>query len=534
MSLAQHTSDPLAAVSADALRLVLFGMPQAGKSSLLGALAQAAESQPERLHGRLLDLSHGLSELRHRLYEGHAEQTAEEVVPYPVRVESAAGAAAERLDAVLVDCDGRVANEYLAGGRMLEEGHGQGALGWLVLEAETLILVVDAAADAAELQGDFAQFARFLHLFQQGRGQRTEVSGLPVFLVLTKCDLLATPTDSPAAWLELMEARKTQVATLFEAFLTRDAAAGEVPFGRIDLHLWATAVKRPELLASPARPREPFGVAELFRQCLDAAYRYRRRRQRSTRRLVGTVLASLGALAALAAALFGLLLYRAAGPPAELESAVDRLRHQDQATSPASRLRNAPARAAELKRLTEHPAFGQLPEAKQEFIRTRQRELQAYREYERAFLKILPPYTATTEEQLGQVEASLNSLPVPDEFRADWALTETGRLHAEWLEDVAAIRRELQRVFDWYQDLIRRGTQVLAESKERNLPARAQAVLNEAGTPPFPEFDPDRAIPDSPRVTYGTIFGFRKIMDVRAAWQAIKDRLTPAARFQEK
>ena len=44
-----------------------------------------------------------------------------------------------------------------------------------------------------------------------------------------------------------------------------------MPFGQIDLHLWATAVKRPALAGSPPRPREPFGVAELFRLCREEA-----------------------------------------------------------------------------------------------------------------------------------------------------------------------------------------------------------------------------------------------------------------------
>ena len=34
----------------------------------------------------------------------------------------------------------------------------------------------------------------------------------------------------------------------------------------VHVHLWATAVKRPALAESPAKPREPYGVAELFRQ----------------------------------------------------------------------------------------------------------------------------------------------------------------------------------------------------------------------------------------------------------------------------
>src|SRR5262249_591018 len=77
---------PLPPISASALRIVLFGMPAAGKSSLLGALAQAAQSQEHLLNGRLTDRSsnQGLAELRRRVYDEKSRPTAEEVVPYPV------------------------------------------------------------------------------------------------------------------------------------------------------------------------------------------------------------------------------------------------------------------------------------------------------------------------------------------------------------------------------------------------------------------------------------------------------------------
>ena len=42
-------------ISADALRIVLFGLPHAGKSSLLGALAQAGQTQENLLPGHLTD-----------------------------------------------------------------------------------------------------------------------------------------------------------------------------------------------------------------------------------------------------------------------------------------------------------------------------------------------------------------------------------------------------------------------------------------------------------------------------------------------
>src|SRR5919109_167582 len=108
-------TEPLPTEPADphAVRVVLFGMPDAGKSSLLGALAQAAQTQEAALGGRLTDLSHGLAELQHRLYDEKPRETLEEIVPYPVSFEPFDGRRPDpdrRSEVVLYDCDGRAAN----------------------------------------------------------------------------------------------------------------------------------------------------------------------------------------------------------------------------------------------------------------------------------------------------------------------------------------------------------------------------------------------------------------------------------------
>src|SRR3954469_4073222 len=102
------TAPRTAPVPTGALRVVLFGMPDAGKSSLLGALAQAAQTQERTLGGRLMDLSSGLAGLQHRVYDERPRETTEEIVPYPVAIDPLAGSkpdAEHRESAVLVDCD---------------------------------------------------------------------------------------------------------------------------------------------------------------------------------------------------------------------------------------------------------------------------------------------------------------------------------------------------------------------------------------------------------------------------------------------
>ena len=75
-------------------------------------------------------------------------------------------------------------------------GSRRGTLARAIADADTLILPIDASASEEELEDQFGTFGNFLTRLEQSRGKRTDISGLPVFLVLTKCDLLAEPSDS--------------------------------------------------------------------------------------------------------------------------------------------------------------------------------------------------------------------------------------------------------------------------------------------------------------------------------------------------
>src|SRR5262245_34387476 len=165
---------PTAAANPNAVHIVLFGMPAAGKSSLLGALAQAAQAQEHLLNGRLNDLTHGLDELRHRLYDESPRRTAEEVVPYPVDYEPFSrdgGGPKEQLHAVVSDCDGRVANDLLVRRQAIDDRSPEGTLAHEVTAADTLVLVIDAAAPPSQVETDFTEFDRFLRQMETSRGR---------------------------------------------------------------------------------------------------------------------------------------------------------------------------------------------------------------------------------------------------------------------------------------------------------------------------------------------------------------------------
>jgi hypothetical protein len=528
-----------AAPPPDGVRIVLFGLPAAGKTSLLGALAQAAQSQEYLLHGHLTDITHGLDELRHRLYDEQGRRTAEEVVPYPIDYEPFAGngkasAATEHFGAILIDCDGRVANDLLVRRRTLDDDSSEGTLAREVLQADTLVLVIDASAPDAQLDADFAEFGQFLHLLEQNRGQRTEVGGLPVFLVLTKCDLLARENDAPTAWMERIEARKREVGERFRDFLARRDGAAPA-FGRIDLHLWATAVKRPALAGVPAKPREPFGVAELFRQCLERAEDFRGLRQRSERRLFWTVGAAAGLVALFVALIVGLMVLRQDSGPSPLQVRVDTYRAFNERLTAAERfqapLPNLRQRLAMLQELRDDPDFASLPDKDKQYVQERLTELREYVGYLENLTQARAPAEAKSEEALQEIKDLLQTrlaLPHPD-----WAGTEAGRLHAQRLEQADALQKAAARARNWYlensDDAQRLWTfadrQVGPENPAvnwRKWYAEVEKALDPLRAAPFAEGD---RIPGGDGLTFATVLGFERAKEAHADWDKNKARL---------
>ena len=169
----QSTPQRALPIDPAALRIVLFGMPDAGKSSLLGALGQASHTQERQLQGRLSDPWGGLAELQRRVYDEKPRETVEEIVPYPVAYEPLRGKTPDpdrRIEAVLFDCDGRTANEILTQQRVLDDPKA-GRLAAALLEADALVLVVDASATHEQIEADFAEFARFLGFLERKRGR---------------------------------------------------------------------------------------------------------------------------------------------------------------------------------------------------------------------------------------------------------------------------------------------------------------------------------------------------------------------------
>src|SRR6266542_4067209 len=168
------------------LRIVLFGLPQAGKTALLAALGQVQKEHAAQLDGEVVDASGGLEEQRRLYYDEFPHATDEETSLYPVRFRPP-GARKAVAEAWLVDSDGRVAQEMLQ--RPLPQDETElppGTLPRAVLDADALVLVLDATNSDEEV---FTEFGDFLTHLEHARAQRSEVTGMPVYVVLTKCDL---------------------------------------------------------------------------------------------------------------------------------------------------------------------------------------------------------------------------------------------------------------------------------------------------------------------------------------------------------
>jgi hypothetical protein len=526
--MAQTSPPPAApALNPAAVRIVLFGLPDAGKSSLLGALAQAAQTQEHVLNGRLVDPTQGLAELQHRLYEERPRETLEEIVPYPVTLQpftpsgQADGKAA--LEAVLIDCDGRAANALLSRQDYLKP---DGGLARAVFAADTLILAVDAAANSAQLDRDFAVFGRFLGLLEKSRGQRSDVGGLPVYLVLTKCDLLAQKGDTTVGWIDRIEERKRQLGQRFQQFLNRQAGHDPVPFGSIDLHLWATAVKRPTLADAPGKPREPYGVAELFRQCLESARHFQAREDRAGARLQWLLLGSLALLVLLGGLAFTLWLTQPEHQYNPLETAVDDYRSQDQSQTPRERLRGLDAKIDKLQAIRKDSAFASLAARDQNYVREQLRrltdlreEVQDYRRNLRQLARVKP----TDEAHLSELETGLKKLRPPRSFEGDWGLTNEGKEWDELWKDVRALRSAVTAAKAWYQRQVDKAKKVTAGNPRlQTVKERARRVLEGAREGPFPGKTPDMKLPGARKFTYATVDAFPTVKEKRQEWEAKK------------
>jgi GTPase SAR1 family protein len=420
-------------------RIVLLGMTGAGKSSLLGALAQAALTQPKDLGGELTDITGGLAELQKGIYDNKQSDTLEEIASYPVTLHAEA-----MVPATLIDCDGRLAQEYLEGKRSLDE---RALLSEAIGEADALVLAV-APAEQGQLQRSIDQFSQFLKRFEQRRGRRGDIAGLPVYLVLTKCDLLARKDDTARAWVGRIEEAKRKIANEFRDFTL---GAKVVPFGKIALRLAATSVKQPALLDRPACPREPFGVAELFRQVVGSALAFHVSRSRAQRRLHLAIAGLLGLIAIMALVVTGFYFIRPSPEVAALENSI---RAALPSTSAAQRLREPlDQRYHELAKIQDNSGFAGLPSLLQEEVRDAIQEVNVYQALGKKFYGLKLVRFFKKEDEIQTNSQALDNIILPQA----WEETQLARRMRQYKSELSALAKDLAAEREWLKKQIEEG-----------------------------------------------------------------------------
>jgi hypothetical protein len=513
------------AAPADALRLVLFGAPAAGKSALLGALGRAAATGSFALDGRVFDPNHALDELGRK---SDPSPTDKEIVPYPVTYRESSEGAGLSQQAVVFDSSGRAADALLRTPNALDE---PGALAEELQRADAVVLALDAAEPPQRRDERFKEFEEFLTSLERTRGRRVEVGDLPVFLVLTKCDRLARPGDSTADWIDRVEERKREVGERFQEFLTRDDPNRPPPFGGVELHLWATAVRRPALTGAPHAPGEAFGVAELFRQCFDEAEDYRDDRRNSARRLRWLTAVSGGAAGALLAAAATLVGVKATfTPPSELQLLVAALRAADPPT-PAERLRGSlprlAARAEDLESISKRSAFVALPSDLRAWVAERLQETRDYIAWRKALDDAPRPRDALTEAALLELRGQLDGPLKPPQ--PEWTATDAGKSWTERTAEADALLKAIMAAREWYRRAYARADAAWAFAGaaapiDWNVwGADAERLLKDDAAPPFA--DDDIVVNGPPSVTYASVTGFTSVAEARSEWEGAMRRL---------
>lgn len=516
-------------------RVLLFGHPQSGKTHLLGALLRAAETQPDALGAEVIDPTGRLAVVRDAVYAGAAFQpTHTEVNAFPVFLR-APGRGGPVREFALYDCDGRASTAVLKHADVFEARRINGTVAKAVLRADLLALVVDAGLTDDDLAERFEDFLFFLEQVHGRRLREREVGGLPVFVVLARCDVLAKPGDTSAEWEARVRGNLRFVLKQFEDFIDEQLplegyGTSYLPFGSVDVEGYATAVRRPPLADDPTPPAEPFGVAEVFRDAFAAAAAHRSRALASDRRLKRTVWSVSTAVALMLAGAAAVALYQPAGADPELADRVKAYARNE----PSAAARLADKNLARNKRVLagfrNDAGFAALTPDLQGYVEGRLREAEDYQAYRAKLGATTAPADTRTLDDLERVRTHLTTeLALPPEYT--WGDTEAARLRDKWLADIPLIRAAEAGWNDWYRGLAAQAAALRrAPAFEGDWRDRVTGLVGQAERPPYAlnGVVPGAESVPQPRgeaVTYRVPFEFDRVYQARRDWDAARARL---------
>jgi hypothetical protein len=527
-------------VSASALRIVLFGPAGAGKTALLAALADSARTQPRLLQGHLADLSSRLTDLANLAHAGRLESTVEDGSTYPISFETFNSRL--RLQAFLFDCPAEVGNNLLVQTNLLDTDARRGSTAHAILHADALICVLSGAVDDERLRQDCAELAHFLTDLRRRRGDAIRPAGLPVFIALTGTDRLARTYPRQEDWGVAVNARVAFVRDQFRSLIEDDG------FGALQVQVRPTATRQPFVGGKLVQPdqanpttTEPFGVAELFRDCLLAARAFRRHCLASQVRLYQTLLGMTTLVVLLFAGALTMLLTRETTQVVALASVVENYKAREPQTV-TGRLAgsNHQRRISELREVQQSPEFEKLSPAQQQFVNERLAELEAYEAYRQRLAGVrIAPRTARTDAELAELERRLDAdLALPSAYRDAWKETEVAQLRQRWRADIKALRQAMTQVEDWFNGLSRQAEELLGSGPTDTNGAvnwsawtkRAEALVSvkSAQTPfrldePLPDSRPTPLDPQP--LTYADVLFFRSVETTQKRWESLRARL---------
>ena len=190
------------------------------------------------------------------------------VTSYDIQLQPVEGLGG-KTEATLLDSSGVSAKEMLASKQPFIDSN---PLKKPALDADTVVLVVDASMPGKQLAEEFQEFARWLQEFRKTRAahRRRPIAGLPrpaQVRSTRQADRLVQPVAAP---------RKSKRETQDQPEVSRSPQEQGTGFELLQLRLWATAIKHSPPLggSSPKKAQEPYGVAELFRHLCSIGGRY--------------------------------------------------------------------------------------------------------------------------------------------------------------------------------------------------------------------------------------------------------------------